>query len=362
MAQLAANEFDQVALANYFYRYLDAEDSTLEEITLALYGLAYLDEPVLNLIINLLTNADLQITDKIYLVLALDSLGASEYAREIYYEVIDNHSETSEPYIRIVLGEDEDDYLKYTILMAILANRLETNEEEYLFTYICDKYPTDILINIEKLIYLQEAIPTLPEGAVSFDYEVGNRSDSVSVEKYQRYKLPVSADELDDLEFSNISGNVGVISYYSVPTTPDSITCDSNISVTRTYSVVGGQATNLFSENDIVKVTIDHNISANAIDDRYQVTDYLPSGLTIMANPFSRLGYVPYDASWPYLINGQLISFNVWESWDRDIDRDIVYFARIRSLGQFKADPVMMQGYRAKDSINMTNSDTITIQ
>ncbi|MBU1149079.1 hypothetical protein KKI23_03235, partial [Patescibacteria group bacterium] len=358
LAELAGEEFDTIALTNYFYQYLDNADSSLEEISLALYGLANLDEPVLNATVNLLQNQDIQPTERIYLALALDELGASEYARTIYYDIIENQAEAVDPYIRVVLGEDEDDYLSYTILTAILANRLSASEQEQLFNYIQDKYPTDILLNSEKLIYLKEALPELSADPASFHYQAGDRSDTVTLAKGQHYTLSVNPDELSNIQFSDISGNVGLVSYYPVPVTAQSITPDNNIGVSRTYTKVGSGQTNLFSQNDIVKVTITATIKANAIDDRYQVTDYLPSGLSIMADPYTRLNYAEYDASWPYRVDGQRISFNVWKDWNRTI----IYYARIRNLGQFKADPVMMQGFVVKDSLNLSASDTVTIQ
>ncbi|MFH1598039.1 MAG: alpha-2-macroglobulin family protein [Patescibacteria group bacterium] len=359
MAHLAAAEFDQVALANFFYAYLDDANATLEEVSLALFGLANLDEPVLNLIIDLLTNNDLADSQRIYLAIGLERLGAGELAREIYYEIFDEYGEEMEPYIRIMLGEDEDDYLQYSILMAILANRLNASEEEMLFGYVRDHHPTDILINVEKLTYLQEAIPELSADPVSFDYQYGSTSDTVTLEKGQKFSLQLTADQLSDLEFSNISGSVGLVSHYAVAVSPSSITPDTNLTVTRSYSLVGGDTMSTFADGDIVKVTIKPTIGANAIDDYYQVTDYLPAGLSILTRPYSRLGQGAYDASYAYKINGQVISFRTYRDSTQD---DIYYYARIRTLGTYKADSVLMQSYNAKDSLNITDTDTITLQ
>ncbi len=358
MVDLAADEFDVSALTSYFNSFIVNEGSSLEEIIIALYGLANLDEPILNQIIHLYENNEISDQLKLYVALTLDRIGAGEYARVIYNDLISRLAETQEPYIRLALGEDEDDYLKYTVLAAILANKLSADEEEGLYGYVRSKWTDEILINVEKLIYLRQALPLAEAGPVSFNYSVGNRSDSVTLEKYKKHKISVSPDELSQISFSDITGKVGLISYYTEPADPDSITIDNQIGVSRSYQIVGGKQNKTFSEGDIVLVTLSHKIDANAIDDSYQITDYLPSGLTAISKPFSRLQYGSYDASWPYLIDGQKIVFGAWKGWDKLIK----YYARVNNQGEFMTDPVMIQGYTVKDSLNMSEAGPVTIE
>ncbi|MBU0707952.1 hypothetical protein KKG41_06295 [Patescibacteria group bacterium] len=358
LADLAASEFDISALTNYFNDYIASEGSTLEEVIIAYYGLANLEEPVLNQVIQLYENNEISDQLKLYIALTLDRIGAGEYARAIYNDVTSRLAETQNPYTRLVLGEDEDDYLKYTVLAAILANRLSADEEDGLYSYVRSKWTDEILINVEKLIYLRQAVPSTEAGPVSFKYSVSDRSGTVSLEKYKKYKLSLSPDEFDKISFSDISGTVGVISYYAEPADPDLVTIDNQVDVVRSYQVVGGNQTNTFSEGDIILVTLDHTIKANAIDDSYQVTDYLPSGLTVITQPFSRLQYGSYEANWPYLVDGQKVVFMSWKGWDKLIK----YYARVNNQGVFNTEPVMIQGYRVKDSLNMSDIAQVTIE
>ncbi len=358
LANLAPGEFDASALTNYFTNFVTSEDANLEEVIIAYYGLANLGEAVLNQVIQIYENNEISDQLKLYVALTLDKLGAGEYARVIYNDVVNRLAETQDPYIRLLLGEDEDDYLKYTVLASILANSLSTDEESGLYEYVRSKWTEEILINVEKLIYLRQALPTAEAGPVSFKYTVGSRSDLVTLEKYKKYKLLLSPDELDQIEFSDISGTVGVISYYTEPANPDLVTVDNQVGISRSYQVVGGDRTTNFSEGDIVLVTLDHQINNNAIDETYQVTDYLPSGLTVISEPFSRLQYGAYEANWPYLIDGQKVAFRAWKGWDKLIK----YYARVNNQGEFMTDPVMIQGYRVKDSLNMSDTVTVTIE
>ncbi|MFA6391350.1 MAG: alpha-2-macroglobulin family protein [Patescibacteria group bacterium] len=349
LAGLAPDEFDRSNLTNYFNLKLADNGAGLDEVVWSLYGLANLGEPVLNSIIDVLKNQSVNNQQSLYLALGLERLGAGEYARTVYKKIISETAEEFDAYLRIKIGEDEDDYLQYTMLAALLASRIGEEGEEQLFSYVRDNWPEDILINIEKLMYLQSAIPKLPNEPVSFNYTVGDRSEDVALQKAERYAVSVSNEELADLSFTRISGTVGVISYYQELANPETITVDPQIAINRTYSVIGRTDANRFSEGDIVKITLNGTINPNAIDDAYQVTDYVPAGLAIVSRPYQSMFNGDFDSSWPYKIDGQKISFLLWKTWNKPI----VYYARVRNKGVFRAEPAMIQGFQAKSSINM---------
>ncbi|MFA6524644.1 MAG: alpha-2-macroglobulin family protein [Patescibacteria group bacterium] len=354
LSGLAPDEFDRSALINYFNLKLSDQGAGMDEIVWSLYGLANLGEPVLNSIIDVLDNQSVNQQQSLYLALGAERLGAGEYARSLYKKIVAETAEEFDSYIRLKIGEDEDDYLQYTMLGALLASRINEDSEEQLFSYVRANWPEDILINVEKLMYLQSAIPKLAVGPVGFTYTVGERTENVSLEKNERYAVSVSPDELAEISFSNITGTVGVISYYKQLADPANLTVDPQVGITRSYSVVGkAEATN-FAEGDIVRVTLNGTINANAIDDAYQVTDYVPAGLAIVTNPYQSMFNGDYDASWPYRVDGQKISFLLWKDWNKPI----VYYARVRNKGVFQAEPAMIQGFRAKSSINMLFAST----
>jgi uncharacterized repeat protein (TIGR01451 family) len=284
-----------------------------------------------------------------YLALGLERLGAGEYARAVYRNIIESSAEMFDPYVRLRIGEDEDDYLQYTMLGALLANRIGESSEEQLYAYVKDNWPEDILINIEKLMYLQSAIPRLPDNAVSFTYSIGERSESVTLEKNERFAISVSSAELSSVSFTGINGAVGLNSYYTELADPANVTVDPQIAISRKYSIVGRADSSEIAVGDTVKITLNATINANAIDDGYQVTDYLPAGMAIVSRPYQSMYYGDYDSSWPYSIDGQKISFLVWKTWNRPI----VYYARVRNRGVFQAESAMIQGFRVKNSINM---------
>ncbi|MDP3964279.1 MAG: polymorphic toxin-type HINT domain-containing protein [bacterium] len=357
-ADLAADQFDQTAMRAYLEGALANDNASLEEIVIALYGLASLDEPVLTILNQVIENNEIPDELSLYVALAMEKMGAAEYARTLYLGIINSYGEESQPDLRVVLGNDEDDYLKYSIMAAILANRLDSAEEAGLYSYIRERQGTDILINLENLLYLDSAIPDASGDPVSFTFTAGNRSENVTLEREERYALSLSPEELASIQFSNVSGSVGVISYFTAPISADDVNQDGLIGLERVYRTLNGTVTDQFSEGDLVHVTLRPYINGNAVDDSYQIVDFLPSGLSMVTRPFSRLQYGDYQTSWPYLVDGKKIGFRSWKGSSGLIE----YYARVSSQGTFVADTPLIQGFRNKDSISISPRTTVNIE
>jgi len=149
---------------------------------------------------------------------------------------------------------------------------------------------------------------------------------------------------------------VGVIAAYQQPQDPADIKTDSNLKISREYSV-NGQAKQTFQENDIVKITLKPVINSKAIDTEYQITDYLPAGLKVLSNLQSR--DLPYDQlfRYPYEVNGQAVKF-----WSGKPAQEFYYYAMVISKGGFIAESPAIQGFIAQSSVNCGSSSRITIE
>jgi hypothetical protein len=93
--------FDNKSLKNYLTNSLSDKKSDLSRISLALYGLTAFNEPVLNKIESIKNNSNLTIKDKVFIALALDSIGAKEEARSYYKQMIKPSVETKSSYAYI---------------------------------------------------------------------------------------------------------------------------------------------------------------------------------------------------------------------------------------------------------------------
>ncbi|MDP2685522.1 MAG: polymorphic toxin-type HINT domain-containing protein [bacterium] len=354
--EVASDKFDSESAIQYFNNILFNMDSNLDEIVYSLFGLANMGEPVLTEINILMETNVITPQLKIYLARALSNLGATEYATVLLQEILDEYGSTVEPYIKLELGEYQDEYTEYSYQAAILLAQASSDKAEKLFNYAYDNLATDQLNNLEQLAYVQYALPLLSGDPVSFTYTLDGDSKDISLQNNEKHSLKLTQDQLDNITYSSIVGSVGVISSYQVPMQLADLDVDADVSITRQYSVDGVPTVN-FNENDIVKITLTPNISTTAIDNDYQLTDYLPSGLKILTNLRSR--YIGYDneTRYPYEVDSQAVKF-----WTNENTEPFHYYAIVINKGDFVAESPILQGFKVKDSINYGVQSAINIE
>jgi len=105
-------------------------------------------------------------------------------------------------------------------------------------------------------------------------------------------------------------------------------------------------------EGSLVRITLNWKLAKKAADGCYQVSDLLPSGLRPVTRLFEQ-GIRDTNASYPYLIEGQRVSFCVSRD---EPNRPIVYYARVAGTGSYTAEPAVIQSQRANESMNVTGS------
>ena len=106
-----------------------------------------------------------------------------------------------------------------------------------------------------------------------------------------------------------------------------------------------------------MRVELDYTLGPQALNGCYQVSDLLPSGLKAVTRPYA-WGITDPNAFYPYLIEGQRVSFCVYKS---DRQPVIIYYARVTGRGEFEAEPAIIQSQKAPESINLSASDRVVI-
>ncbi len=357
LASLTPDLFDQQGLRNFFRNVVDDPNEGRDRVSIALYGLAALGEPVLFQVQDLLQAADLSPTEALYLSLAALELGDGQSARSAYDSVLAKYGEVRDPYVRVKAGVDQDDILEATSLAAILGAALGDTYHEGLFRYVTDSYTNDILIYLEELLYLSRLLPTLSPEPVRFAYVLDGERREVELASGRTQSLELSPTQLAAIRFEDIEGQVAVTSLFTVEASPSNLASDTSISLQREYSA-GGRVTTEFVQADVVKVTIRYSLGATPFDGCYQVTDYLPSGLRLITQPYRR-GIQDTSLRYPYVVEGQKVSFCV----ARDaISGPIVYYARVVSRGEYQAEPAIVQSLRSFEIANLSESATVTIR
>ena len=357
IAATAAELFDKPALRQYFYKILNDSSEGTERTSISLFGLASLEEPVLVPVKSLMGRQDLTVVEKLYLGLAMAKLGDKEGARSAFGAVLSQYGEEFKPMIRLKVGKDQDDILEATALAADLASLTGENSAEGLLSYIIKNYTKDILIDLEQLLYVTSTLPQASPQPVQFTWATNSQKATKILKNGGTFKMEVSPAELSALKFENISGSVGLTSLYFEPFDSASIRKDNDLSISRSYSV-SGSATGDFGESDLIEVRLLPKLMAQSIDGCYQVSDLLPSGLKIVTKLYSRGIYNPQEVAYPYEVSGQKVSFCVAKS----ISKPILYYARVASAGDYKAESAVVQSLTSTDSFNVSPATFIKIK
>ncbi len=354
---VAPGLFDTISAQEYFESVLNNTDSNTDEVVYALLGMAALDRPVLTDINLFLAHHELGPDMKLYLTRAIAHLGATEYAASLLQDILDEYGNAIDPYIRVEIGNTQDEYTEFTYQAAIVAAAVSSDKASQLYTYAMDNRAQYDLNTLDQLAYIQTALPLLSADPVSFTYILDGQSQSVSLTNEDTYRLSVTPAQLSAISFGAIEGAVGLISSYEIPVDPATVATDANLNIARRYEV-NGQRTTTFHANDIVKVILSPTIRSAAIDTEYQVTDYLPAGLKLLTNLASR--NLPYDQllQYPYEHSGQAVKF--WSG--KPNSKEFFYYAIVTGRGSYIAESPKVQGFVATNSVNYGTRQEVTIE
>jgi hypothetical protein len=356
VAALAPDRVGRTGLGAYFLRIAENRTETRERQIIALYGLAALGEPVLVPLQQALEEEDLTWRERLYLGLAAMELGDDTTAGQVFQALIDDFGESRAPNYRLVVGEDQDDILEATSLAAILGAGIGDEVAPALFDYTTDNYTKDILVELEQISYLTQALPRLSQEPVRFAYTLNGDRQEIELARGGTFALQVSPEELETIELEPVEGRAGVASFFTAPLRPEDVERDPNITITRRYDDAEPGASVELEAGALVRITLSAEFGAQALDGCYQAADLLPSGLKVVTRPYS---YGLSFASYPYEIEGQRVSFCLSDS---PFNRAATYFARVVSAGEYTAEPAVMQSMQSAESITLTDAVEVDIQ
>lgn len=366
VADAIPDRFGQEALVGYFQDQLRTQDVDGIVRLQALYGLASLKQPVLTEL-QTIDSSRLDFDHSLYLALALAKAGDWESARTIYRTTIRPALTFVDDQAWLTNQKDGDLQAKKTALVAVLAGHIrERDDIDDLWRYIDSHNPTSDRDSLEEVVVLRDLLTMTTPKLASLTYTAGTKKDTFELRPGESKTIRLTPEELKALTFSGISGEPMAISYYDNYGKPEDIKQDSSISLTRTYSV-DGRETNTWSEGDIVKITLRPRVK-KSVNNGYQITDFLPSGIVPITNTYQRgLGGSadPCDSTWyPMTILQNSISFtyHYWEQAPKCSDMRINYYARVVTPGSYRANPAVMQSNEIGTSITLTKENRVEIK
>jgi hypothetical protein len=369
IAGLPETGFDEESLSQYFFGIVENKNSNREEVSLALFGLAELGKPVLTRMNVWLTRGDLSVKERLYLAQGMYDLGAHELARVMYLNIMEEYAQTKEPHVAIRVGDTMDDVFHATMIGAVLSASLNMPEAEGMFDFVSseqhlsgDDKNSENLFKLEKLNYIAHALPNLKPSPAKIEYEFFGKK-KVEITGGVSRAIRVASAHADKFKILSIEGDVGVSVRHIAPFDPVSAKRDNEIAIRREY-YVDGVKTNTFKENDTIEVRLYPSFSSRALNDYYQITDYLPSGLMPITK-YYQSGY-NYDCHvwYPYNSDGQSIKYKVHRDWKNYYCGGgyIKYFARVKNKGEYKAEPAIVQSFLNPDFVNYSDESKVIIE
>ncbi|MCD4761467.1 hypothetical protein K8R32_00730, partial [bacterium] len=368
VSALNTNDFDQESLAQYFYKILNSKKSNQEEISLALFGLAELGKPVLARINSWLGRDDLSVKEKLYLALGLADLGAKEWARSIYYDILEQYGRSKEPHYVIKINDNLDDTFETTMIASALAASLGAEEAYGLLDYVQKnqriyglRKNSERLYNFEKLQYVSRTIPRTQGGSLKIVYEFDGKKNEVELHNNETHSFEINSSDIDRLKFLDIEGDAYVSVRYIEPLNLTEVLKDNDISIKREYYVVGHKV-NEFLEKDTIEVRLYPSFKRSALSGYYQVTDILPSGLQPVSKISTRFDDRGCSYWYPYNTDGQKVKYKIHRDWKFSrCGGYIKYYARVVNTGKYKAEPAVLQSFDNPEYINFSQADEVII-
>ncbi len=362
VADLHVAGFDETALTQYFFRKLEDKKSNKEEVTLALYGLTALQQPVLPRLRAWMERDDLTVRERLYTALAAYALGDGESARTIYRDIVGQYAQIKEPHVVIKAGDTNDEILNNTALTAVLASYLNEPQQYGLWGYLRFHRPQEILLYLEELNFVKANMARLANKPASVEFQVNQ--DMVKADlNHPRFTYAFEMQPGDALKVIKSAPDMVITTNTPLPLAESGLAKDADISIRREY-YVDGRKTVTFKENDLVEVRLTPEFKGKALDGNYQITDILPSGLLPITKLYRGGGSYDCHYWYPYNREGQKVKYMISRNWRNTFcgASYITYYARVKTKGIYLAEPAVIQSMLNPDFMNYTGDDKVKIE
>ncbi len=371
VALLRDTPFSEDELASYFSWKLENEFDALtpRERAMTMAALASLGEPVLAELQRVAPDLGDDEDVRLWVALGLHGAGDDEGARKIYRELMEDATER-EGYLFLDAGNAETT-IERTSLAASLAGALNEPQRDQLHDYALAAAPGDTTVVLERLLYAKETLPNLIASETEFSYTLRGQRETETVGRGETVTVTAAPEDLSRFALEVSRGSLVIVSRYETPVVDPDAPVDPSLGITRTISTDQG-ATGTFNEGQLVKVELNYALPPSSCgwqdDERqsyvpceiYQVTDVLPSGLSVVSD----VGFSTWEgcSPAPYSVVDQRVSFYVSQaSFHGACDGTLRYYARVVTPGTYLAEPAYIRSTRDPDMNNHSDAVTVTI-
>ena len=162
--------------------------------------------------------------------------------------------------------------------------------------------------------------------------------------------------ELAALRPQRLDGDVGIATFFETPFDPASVARDPDVSITRTIDVDGGG----ISEGDLVQIRLDYvDRPASARTAVTRSPTSRPSGLRPVSRTVRSYDAGQGDVLYPYLIDGQRVSFCAYRS---DVYHPAAYWVLRCHKGDYAVEPAIIQSQQSTKSSTFAPGSAVHVQ
>lgn len=343
IANLNPLQIDKNELKKYFWKIFNQEKS-IERASAALWGLAALDEPVLNTIGHLLDQENTSL-GKLYLGLAAGASADQGTAREVWQSLVNQFGIVDEPYVYLQIGNNKEEYLQATALGMVLAGQVSQELTESMWQYLDDNPSQENIYVSEKAILIQSILERTICDLGSFEYWLDNKKVTKQLDAGQSQQILIPPSQISGFRLKPISGNLGLVAHWWEKFDPETIKKTPLIQVNLTAN-----PQDRLSADQTMEILLNSNIDPNALAGGYLITVNLPSGLRYIESAYQ---WQPEPSpnfyySWPSFEEGNHLVF-----W-RFSNDPVRFLARPVNKGAFIFEPVIIYHGTAVDYLNLS--------
>lgn len=362
-----SSPFDKDSLISYLENQVKQAETTNDKIY-ALWGLSLLGQPKLNQLYGL-SQTVTSFEDQVIVALALASQADTEISLNLYQDILTKYIYSNKPYFRIQASQDAsqnstDNYINDTGLFLLLGSMVDKSINDGLNLYLhhFSYQAEDIVVDLSRLSYINQELDKLPNEDTIIAVSSPKGNQTIDLSKGRRKTISLNGDQVSRTKITVDSGQAEINSLYQLsPDTFDQIKTDNRLSISRTYQKVSGEGSAI-TPGDIVKVQIDFDLDYDKAPlDCYTITDHLPSGLSYIDNP----GMYGFENSWwlsQPVRNVLKSGFCNSSWWQTQGDKQIIYYAKALAVGNYLAEPAVLQSRLDLSILQSTSMDNINIE
>lgn len=361
-------QFNKQELIHYFETYdrYGSTETVTEKGILKNWGLTLLGKPNVNEL-NRLAVGSTTYKEKVLAALALYSAGNKEKSKEMYFGILSNYAYTNKPYLRIEADSKKRDYdtfaldTSYALLLGTLNLRdYNTGLDMYLNDY--GNQVSTVILGVANMAYIDTILADLPDKDSVISFKTDSQSVNRNISKDGILTLNLAPSEVNNFNLKVTSGKVDATLNYAA-TSEDfaKLKGDDRLTLNKSVTKVKGDVGTL-KIGDILRVDITYGFNDKAPLGCYNVTDYIPSGMTYLEN-YSNFGLSIGQNGYMYQDGNNKVSGCAYNSkwWNSYTGNRSTYFVRITGSGKFIEEPTIMQSSLDPTVFQKTEADYVKI-